>query len=173
MKINLESLFINNMILLFGEEPKRKPVRMSVRKEVYKRAKGRCERCKKIKLDSPDLKGGFKGEYHHRRSPSISPTAKTVQLLCPNCHERYGHTRKTVKHEDLLFGTRKETKIKRHKVAPIRRKKKPSKKPKRKTTTRRRTKSIRKRTTKKKTAKKKASTKRKTTTKKRTARKKK
>jgi len=102
----------------------RKPVRISVKKQVYKRAKGKCEKCKKEKLVSPDTKSGFKGHYHHVRSPHISPTAKTVRLLCPNCHEKYGHSRKTVKRDDF-FETYTVTKVKRHEVVKLGKKKKP------------------------------------------------
>lgn len=180
----------------FWDEPKRKPIKMSVKREVYKRAKGRCEKCRSIKLDPPDIKGGFKGHYHHTRSPSISPTAKTLQLLCPTCHEKYGHKRKTVRHYGL-FENSAETKIKRLRVGIKARKpktkrvairdewtgevigyrtikvkskakKKTTRKPTRKTTTRKKTKTTKKKTTKKRPTKKKASTKRKTTPKKKT-----
>ena len=106
-------------MLFFENKPKRKPIKMAVKKEVYKRAKGKCERCGE-KLEF------WEGDFHHTRSPSISPTAKTVEFLCPNCHRKYGHTRKTVKHEDL-WSTSTETKIKRHRVA-TNREKKPTKK---------------------------------------------
>jgi len=107
----------------FWEEKSRKPIKISVKREVYKRAKGKCEKCRKIKLDPPDMKGGFKGHYHHVRSPHISPTAKTVRLLCPTCHEKYGHSIKTVRREDLL-GTYTEKKVKRHDVVKLGTKKK-------------------------------------------------
>jgi hypothetical protein len=158
------------------EDKGRKPIRIRVKREVYKRAKAKCEKCKKIGLDSPDKKGGFKGHYHHIKSPSISPTAKTVRLLCPTCHERYGHSRKTVRHEGLIETT-KEMKIKRHEVVKLKGKKKPK--------TKRvairsewtgevigyKTVKLRPRT-KKKTTKKKSPTKRKTPTKKKPTRKK-
>ena len=64
----------------FGfDEPRRKPIKVSVKKVVYKRAKGKCERCG-INMTMSQ------GHFHHTRTPSISPTAKTVQFLCPNCH---------------------------------------------------------------------------------------
>ena len=135
------------------EEPKRKPVRATVKREVYKRAKGTCEHCG-IKLTPSE------GDFHHTRAPSISPTAKTVQFLCPTCHRRYGHSRKTVTHYGF-FENEKETTIKRKRV-PTRKKTTTKRKPaKRKTTTKKKT------TKKKTTTRKKGTTKRKTTTRKR------
>jgi len=92
------------------DEPERKTIKIKVKREVYKRAKGRCEnpRCR-IKLAFGE------GDFHHTRSPSISPTAKTVQFLCPTCHRKYGHKRKTVKHIGL-FDDEKEAIIKRRRV---------------------------------------------------------
>ena len=124
----------------FGfEEESRKPIKPTVKQEVYKRAKECCECC-----GIPLAK--VHGDFHHWRSPTISPTAKTVQFLCPTCHRKYGHTRKVVTHYSFL-GDEKEIVIIRHKVR--RRKKKATKK---KPTAKRK---IRKRkTTKKKTKKK-------------------
>ncbi len=126
----------------FLDEPKRKSIKLSVKREVYTRAKGKCESCG-IKLSMSH------GDFHHFRSPSISPTAKTVQFLCPTCHRKYGHKRKTVTHNKGYIIEEKELVIKRKK-APIKRKSR-TKKKKRKS---------------KKTSKKKATRKRKTTRKK-------
>lgn len=93
---------------MFSDEKKRKPIRSSVKKEVYKRARGRCERCG-TKMKSRQ------GNYHHTRSPSVSPTAKTVQFLCPNCHSWYGHTRKT-RTERGFFSDTKIVTVKRQRV---------------------------------------------------------
>jgi len=99
---------------------------MSVKREVYARAKGRCERCG-LKIPWGDPRGVF----HHTRSPSISPTAKTVQFLCRNCHAKYGHKIKTVTRKDPFLGLtiRKEIRIKRKKVrkAPTRKSSKKTK----------------------------------------------
>jgi hypothetical protein len=92
------------------DESKRKRVKKSVKREVYKRAGGKCENCKK-KLP---FTGGA-GSYHHTRVPKISPTAKTVQLLCRNCHAELGHKRKIVKHYGL-FETWTEQKLVRKRV---------------------------------------------------------
>ena len=135
------------MQLGFFDEPKRKTIKTSVKREVYKRAKGRCERCGK-KLP---FTGGATC-YHHIRKPSISPTAKTVQLLCRNCHAEHGHKHKTVTRSGLLF-EEKETVIKRKRV-----KKKPKIKKK----------TIKKTTKKKKTSKRKTTTRKKRSTKKKT-----
>lgn len=97
------------------DEESRKPIKESVKKEVYKRAKGCCECCG-IQLEK------IHGDFHHWRSPTISPTAKTVQFLCPTCHRKYGHTRKTVTRDKGRIFEEKEVEIIRHKV---KRRKKP------------------------------------------------
>lgn len=112
---------------LWGEKS-RKPIRISVKREVYKRAGGKCEKCKKVKLVPPDKKGSpagqSKGHYHHTRAPHISPTAKSVNLLCPTCHDKYGHSTKKVRHRDWVEDYT-ETKIKRHNVVKTGTKRKP------------------------------------------------
>ena len=132
---------------LFDDEPKRKAIRVTVKKEVYKRAKRGCESCG-IKLQMSH------GDFHHWRTPSISPTAETVQFLCPTCHRKYGHERKTVRHSGL-FNDETETVIKRKRA------------PTRKTTTKkkatRKKRTIKKKTTRKKTTRKKPVKKKKTT----------
>ena len=150
------------------DEPRRKPIKVSVKREVYKRAKGRCESCG-IKLAMSE------GDFHHTRAPSISPTAKSVQFLCPTCHRKYGHKRKTVTHRGF-FEDEKETIIKRKK-APTRKRTTKKKSAKRKTTKKK--KLTKKKTTTKrkilkgKTTKKKTTTHKKRTTKKRPAKRKK
>ena len=142
---------------LFDDEPKRKAIRVTVKREVYKRAKGKCESCG-TKLQMSE------GDFHHFRKPSISPTAKTVQFLCLACHRKYGHERKTVRHSGL-FNDETETAIKRKRV------------PTRKTTTKkkatRKMRTIKKKSKKKKTPRKKPFKKKKTTMKKTTKSKKK
>ena len=96
---------------MFFGKPSRKPIRVSVKKEVFARAGGKCEGC------GLSLKwGDSRIAFHHTRSPTVSPTAKTVQLLCRNCHAKYGHKTRTVTHTDIFGFTEKETKIKREKV---------------------------------------------------------
>ena len=160
----------------FGfEEESRKSIKSNVKIEVYKRAKGCCECCA-MPLEKAH------GDFHHWRSPTISPTAKTVQFLCPTCHRKYGHTRKVITHHSIL-GDEKEIVTKRHKVKRRKKvtKKKPTttkKTPKRKTAKKKSTKkpkrkvkkTTKKKTTKRKTAKSKKSTKKKTTSKKKTKR---
>ena len=125
----------------FFEKESRKPIKISVKKEVYKRAKEYCECCA-IKLTMSQ------GDFHHWRSPTVSPTAKTVQFLCPTCHRKHGHTRKVITHSGIL-GNEKEIKIIRHKVR--RRKKIPTKKkPAKKKTPIRKKRTIKKKPTKRK-----------------------
>lgn len=69
---------------MFWEERTRKPIPMKVKREVYKRAKGRCEKCG-IKLKMSE------GDFHHIRDPTVTPRASSVRFLCPLCHRRYGH----------------------------------------------------------------------------------
>ena len=146
---------------LFDDEPKRKAIRVTVKREVYKRAKRECERCG-TKLQMSE------GDFHHFRKPSISPTAETVQFLCPTCHRKYGHERKTVRHSGL-FNDEIETVIKR-KRAPTRKKTTKKKATRKKRTIKK--KSKKRKTPRKKPVKKKKTTRKKTTRKKRTTKKK-
>ena len=144
------------------DEPRRKPIKVSVKREVYKRAKGRCESCG-IKLAMSE------GDFHHTRAPSISPTAKSVQFLCPTCHRKYGHKRKTVTHRGF-FEDEKETIIKRKK-APTRKRTTTKKKSAKRKTTKKKKLTKKKTTTKRKTLKRKTTKKKTTTHKKRTTKK--
>jgi hypothetical protein len=93
----------------FGwDDEGRKPIKISVKRDVYKRAKGKCECCGIILNMSH-------GDFHHTRTPKISPTAKTVQFLCPTCHRKYGHKRKVV-NRDYGFFSEKEHTIKRRRA---------------------------------------------------------
>lgn len=127
------------------DDKKRKPIKASVKKEVYERANRRCE-CAKCKTPTLKLAMG-EGDFHHWRSPSISPTAKTVQFLCTLCHRKYGLERKTVIHNKGTPLEEKEIVIKRVKVPTVSKKKTPTKK---KTTTKKKTPTKKKATTKKK-----------------------
>ncbi|MCK4582033.1 hypothetical protein KAU18_01860 [Candidatus Bathyarchaeota archaeon] len=95
---------------LWGDE-KRVPIKASVKKKVYKRAKGKCEVCG-ISLEMKH------GDFHHTRDPKVSAMAKTVQFLCPTCHRKYGHKRVTRTELDW-WDTRKVSKIVRQKVPKL------------------------------------------------------
>lgn len=125
------------------DEPGRKPIRVSVKREVYKRARGRCERCGK---DLP-FSGGATC-YHHTRKPTVSPTAKTVQLLCRNCHAEHGHKYKTVTHDKGWITETKVTNVIRKKVKT---KRKPVKKKTKRKKARTKRRVTRKKVTKKRT----------------------
>jgi hypothetical protein len=71
---------------MLWEEPTRKPIPMKVKRQVYKRAKGKCEKCG-IKLKMCD------GDFHHIRDPTVTPRVSSVRFLCPLCHRKYGHKR--------------------------------------------------------------------------------
>jgi len=102
---------------MFWDEKERKPIPMKVKRRVYERAEGKCEKCgTRLKMNE--------GDFHHTRDPTATPRATSVRFLCPLCHRRHGHKRTTRKRETLL-GTEKETKIKRQDVVKI---KKPAKK---------------------------------------------
>jgi|YelNatPaOPRAMG01_1025707.scaffolds.fasta_scaffold226559_2 predicted RNA-binding Zn-ribbon protein involved in translation (DUF1610 family) len=69
---------------MLWEERTRKPIPMKVKRQVYKRAKGRCEKCG-IKLKMSE------GDFHHIRDPTVTPRPSSVRFLCPLCHRKYGH----------------------------------------------------------------------------------
>ena len=90
----------------FGEERKKTTIKNSVKADVYDRAKGKCEKCgKKLKFNE--------GHYHHTRSDA--KTSKGFRFLCPDCHYKYGHSRKVTK--DAFFGN--ETKVVRKQVTEV------------------------------------------------------
>ncbi len=136
---------------LWGDE-KRVPIKASVKKKVYARAKSKCEACGR----PLEMKHG---DFHHTRDPKVNAMAKTVQFLCPTCHRIYGHKRVT-RTESNWWDTRKVSKIVRQKA------------PKLKTTTTKAKSTSKKSKSKKKTStsksKKKTSTKRKAPTRSRT-----
>ncbi|MCX6661299.1 MAG: hypothetical protein NTY91_01975 [Euryarchaeota archaeon] len=132
---------------ILGGTESRKPILANVKTEVYKRAKGCCESC------GENLKKS-EGDFHHWRSPKISPTAQTVQFLCPTCHREYGHTIQVVVHRGILRKWKESTivqlKVKKH---PKKKSKVTLKKPKtKKKTTRKKTPNKSKNKKKKKTS---------------------
>ena len=106
---------------LWGDEKKRVPIPASVKKEVYKRAGGKCENPKCL-IKKNKLKQN-PGNFHHIRAPHIKPTSKTVQFLCPNCHQWHAHSRKTKTETGFLSDT-KTVITKRKRVGAVRPKKK-------------------------------------------------
>ena len=96
--------------MLWGDES-RKPLPMRRKRAVYERARGCCEKCgRKLSISE--------GDFHHTRDPSVIPRAENIRFLCPLCHRRYGHKRKTLRRETLL-GTEKEVRIVRKDVVKI------------------------------------------------------
>jgi hypothetical protein len=96
---------------VFWEDEGRKPLPMRRKRTVYKRAKGCCEKCgRKLSISE--------GDFHHTRDPKVIPRAENIRFLCPLCHRRYGHKRKTISRETLL-GTEKEVRIVRKDVVKI------------------------------------------------------
>ena len=95
----------------FWDEEKRVPIKVSVKKRVYTRAKGKCECCG-LPLEMNH------GDFHHTRDPTVSATSKTVQFLCPTCHRKYGHKRVTRTESDF-WETRKVSKLVRTKAPKL------------------------------------------------------
>lgn len=103
---------------MFWEEKERKPIPMKVKRQVYERAKGRCEKCgRPLKMNQ--------GDFHHTRDPTVTPRASSVRFLCPTCHRIYGHKRVTRTRDSDTFWEEKETKTVRQEVVKI---KKPARK---------------------------------------------
>jgi hypothetical protein len=101
---------------MLWEEPSRKPIPVKVKRQVYKRAKGKCEKCG-IKLKMSE------GDFHHIRDPTVTPRASSVRFLCPLCHRKYGHKRIIRKVNTDTFWEKKEVKIVPKEVIKVRRKK--------------------------------------------------
>jgi 5-methylcytosine-specific restriction endonuclease McrA len=89
------------------EEPDRRPVPSRVKRIIYERAKGKCQKCK-IPLEIDE------GDFHHKGKPT-STRPSSIVFLCPNCHRKYGHEYKTVKRE-TIWGVEKERRIVRQRV---------------------------------------------------------
>jgi hypothetical protein len=89
-------------------EPKRKPIPLRVKRIVYERAKGKCRKCgTRLKMDE--------GDFHHKGKPT-STRPSSIVFLCPNCHRKYGHKYRIVKHETVWGGVEKERKIIRQRI---------------------------------------------------------
>jgi len=92
----------------WDDEKERVPIKSSVKKKVYSRAKGKCESCgTPLEINQ--------GDFHHTRDPKVSATSKTVQFLCPTCHRIHGHKRVT-RTESGFFEDTKVTKVVRLKA---------------------------------------------------------
>lgn len=94
------------------DEDKRVPIKASVKKKVYARAKRKCESCGR----PLEMK---QGDFHHTRDPKVSAMAKTIQFLCPTCHRIYGHKRVT-RTESGFWEDKKVVKTVRLKVPKMR-----------------------------------------------------
>jgi len=93
---------------LLWEEPSRKPIPLRVKRIVYERAKGRCEKCRTpLKIDQ--------GDFHHK-GKATSTRPSSIVFLCPTCHRKYGHKWKTVKRETLLGIEKERTLVKQRVV---------------------------------------------------------
>jgi len=99
--------------LSYWRSDERKLIPMKIKRAVYDRAKGKCEKCG-IQLSIKE------GDFHHTRDPTVTPRATSIRFLCPTCHRKYGHRRVT--REDN-WGS-KEVKIVRRKVVKTPRQKK-------------------------------------------------
>ena len=89
-----------------------------MKKAVFERAQGQCEsrNCNKnLKWGSRGT--GTRGIFHHTRSPSISPTEKTVRFVCPDCPSNLHEIKTRTKNHPLSqtkerVVVRKDTKLK-------------------------------------------------------------
>ena len=91
----------------WDSEPDRKPLPLKVKRIVYERAKGKCQKCKApLKINQ--------GDFHHKGKPT-STRPSSIVFLCPTCHRKYGHKWTTVKRE-TWSGTEKERRIHRQRV---------------------------------------------------------
>jgi len=132
------------------EEPRRKPIPMSVQKKVIARSRGRCEIC-----GFDFAKHDVKPHIHHKDGNPRNNKLSNLIVVCPNCHSKL-HKWKIVKEEDFWGFV-----VKRKKLVAI--------KPEKLKTTRKKTTSKRK--TKKKSSRKTAQTKKRATKKKTSTRK--
>jgi DNA-directed RNA polymerase subunit M/transcription elongation factor TFIIS len=96
---------------MFWDDSSRKRLPMRRKHAVYKRAGGKCEKCgRQLEMNE--------GDFHHTRDPMVVPRAENIRFLCPTCHRKYGHKRKTIKREGLFY-TEKESRIVRKDVVKI------------------------------------------------------
>jgi hypothetical protein len=125
-------MFNSKNPLKFPSNNKRATIKASVKQAVFKRANGQCEypRCHKDLKWGNKGKGTAKGRFHHTRTPSITPTEKTVRFVCADHHDRL-HQIKTVTKTNPLLGSTKERKIIRKDTKP-RTRKSPKKRTRRK-----------------------------------------
>jgi len=146
------------------EEPRRKPIPVSIQKKVIARSRGRCEIC-----GFDFVKHDVKPHIHHKDGNPRNNKLSNLIVVCPNCHSKL-HKWKIVKEEDFwgfVVKRRKLVAIKPEKLKTTRKKTTSKKKTKTKRATKKKS-STRK--TKRKTSKKTAKP-RKTARKKKTTRK--
>ena len=132
------------------EEPRRKPIPMSLQKQLLLRSKGKCEECG---LDF--YKSGVKPHFHHIDGNPKNNKLENLIVLCPNCHSKM-HKWKTVTKRDWFGFTYKERKLVT--IKPKKLKITSKRKTKKKSTAKKAVKKPSRRTTKKKTTKTKKTT---------------
>jgi len=120
---------------MFWEEPRRKPIPISLQKKLLLRCKGKCEM---PDCDVDFVKESVKPHIHHIDGNPKNNKPSNLIVVCPNCHSKL-HKYKTVKEEDFWgFVTKrrklvaiKPEKLKTGRTKPTKKKlKKPKKKPK-------------------------------------------
>ena len=131
------------------EEPRRKPIPMSVQKKVIARSRGKCEIC-----GFDFVKHDVKPHIHHKDGNPRNNKLSNLIVVCPNCHSKL-HKWKIVKEEDFwgfVVKRKKLVAIKPEKLKTTRKKTTSKRKTKKKSS--RKTAQTKKRATKKKTSKK-------------------
>ena len=131
------------------EEPRRKPIPISIQKKVLLRSRGKCEIC-----GFDFAKHDVKPHIHHKDGNPKNNKVSNLIVVCPNCHSKL-HKWKIVKEEDFwgfVTKRRKLVAIRPEKLKTTRKKTTSKRKTKKKSS--RKTAQTKKRATKKKTSKK-------------------
>jgi len=92
---------------MFWEEPRRKPIPISLQKKLLLRCKGKCEM---PDCDVDFVKESVKPHIHHIDGNPKNNKPSNLIVVCPNCHSKL-HKYKTVKEEDFWGFVTKKRKL--------------------------------------------------------------
>ena len=79
-------------------KPIREPISIKLRKKVLERAKGKCEKCRKIKNSDVRL------NFHHKNMINDDNRLSNIRALCPNCHAKVHKENKVIYISNGSFG---------------------------------------------------------------------